>query len=178
MRRLLAVGFFVLVPLKARCSDAIPLTLVLVPEQDACAGGSYLKNGSCSSVSVEQVQQWLENHAHLSTTLRTGSHAIALTPAFFKKLRLLVDYDGFPPPDTEGRWSIVLLFKILPPASRTVTLKRLQANGIDETITHLAIGKGGHALTHQRADAFKPLRNVAWQLDVGGNEYRFWMKKP
>jgi hypothetical protein len=42
----------------------------------------------------------------------------------------------------------------------------------------MRVGNSGHALTHQRADAFRPVRRVAWQLNIGGDEYRFWMKKP
>lgn len=181
MRRFLLAVFFALLPVTAYCAKGIPLTLVLVQEQEVCAGGNYLKDGSCSSVSFDQVQRWLNTprkHPRLSTTLEPGSHAVLLPPAFFAKFRLLVDYDGFPPPDTDLRWSIVLLFKIPGSSGQIAILKRFRTKGIEETTTRMHVGEGGHALTHQRADAFRPIRGVAWQLNVGADEYKFWMKKP
>jgi len=156
----------------------VELTLVLVPEKEACAGGSYLEDGSCSPVAYEDAGQWAEQHPHFSVSLEPGPQAIKLTPAFFEKLRLLVDYDSFPPPDLDGRWSVVLIFDTGDHLSTTAVLKRRGNDGLAEATTRMPIGDGGHALTHQRADAFKPARSVVWVLSLDSNVYRFWVTKP
>lgn len=156
----------------------VELTLVLVQEKDACAGGNYLQAGSCASVLYDTAAQWASQRPHITTTLEPGSHAIKLTPLFFEKLRLLVDYDNFPPPDLEGRWSVVLIFDTGDHINTTAVLKRLRSDGVAEATTRLTVGDGGHALTHQRADAFKPARNEVWLFKLDANVYRFWMAKP
>jgi len=112
----------------------------------------------------------------MATELQPGDNAVKLSKPFFDKIKRLVDYENFPS-DPRRRWAVVIVFNMSQAAS-VVTLDRHETPLITGATASIHIGSSGTGLTHQRADAFRPSRDVEWSLHAGQDVYHFWVERP
>lgn len=154
----------------------VTLTFILVPETIACGGGNYVE-ANCREIKIHRVEQWAAERPHMTQKLKVGANPVTLKGPFFDKLRRLVDYETFPK-NAANRWAMVMLFEVKPKQATLAVLERESGTGIDPDESNVPISPAGRGFTHQRADAFKPSKEVAWALRIGEDDYRFYTKRP
>ncbi len=180
MPRLTVVAFVFVSSLFAtviRAAD-MRITLILVPERDACGGGDY--NTKCKPIDIDDVADWADNpqRPHVTQTLRAGSQAFKMSDEFFDFFKRLVDYDPSASPDR--RFAVIVYV--------TSGKRKKETNGslrrgskpplISSTEARVPLSVLGRGFTHQRADAFKPAYAIGWKLTVDDVAYRFFTEKP
>ena len=176
MRRLIIGCFAIFFVLAAHGAETMTATLILVPELTAC-GRSYTDERPCRDATLVTARRWARQYAHMTTELQPGDNAITLAEPFFEKLKRLCSYESFPS-DPRRRWAMVIIFSVSPAPPEVMTLERQETPLIDGATTQIRIGASGSGLTHQRADAFRPSRDVEWNLKAGNHNYHFWTEKP
>ena len=169
---LFVIGLFSHVSMYAQEPPTITVTLVVVPEMEACKPHGYASYASgipskCETIRRSDIESWKDSdYTHMTQSLPPEEISLDTTIFLF-----LANYLRVPKNAPETRAAIVMLFDWEQPQFGSIELQREVPENqgipiIDKTWSGELHGEHGW-IHHERADAFVPSNNIRWILRLG-----------
>ena len=159
----------------AESQPTVRVTLLIVPEREACKPGGYPhyeedRAATCTPVEAGEVERWKQRWHYIEQDIPPSR--VSLGPEFLEILASYLDLKiGKLPPDE--RRAMVLMFEWRTPQSGVVTLRRPPGSDVPQGTWKKTLQSERRFINHQRADIFSPGYQVEWTLLAGGHTWVF-----
>lgn len=165
-------------PAFAQEAPAIDISLIVVPEKQACKPDGYAAYASgersdCSPLTIDEIENWkiLSDYIYIERDIPPIE--LSLGNRLF---RLLDAYRTASKKTSDDRKSIVIIFDWKSPQTADVKFTRKLINRADELPFPEMQWEGRlererRWIHHERADAFLPAHKVVWILESGGHKW-------